>query len=60
MARASKISSRPISGSPCPRISFIASTAWMQPTIPGSTPSTPASAQFGTAPGGGGAGKRQR
>ena len=56
----SKCIMRPMSGVPWPRISLIASSACTQPTSPGSTPSTPASAHDGTAPGGGGSGKRQR
>ena len=35
------------------------SVAWMQPMMPGSTPSTPPSAQLSTMPGGGGSGSRQ-
>ena len=58
--RASTSSSRPASVSPIPRINLIASVAWMVPMRPGSTPSTPASAQLGTSPGGGGSRKRQR
>ena len=34
----------------------MASMAWTEPMMPGSTPSTPASAQLGTSPGGGGSG----
>ena len=45
---------------PTPRMSLMASSACTQPTRPGSTPSTPASAQLGAAPGGGGSGYRQR
>ncbi len=60
MVRLSNSSSRLTSGSPTPRISLIVSTAWMVPMTPHIAPSTPASAQLGTAPGGGGAGKRQR
>ena len=59
-ARVSKCIMRPMSGLPVPRISLIASSACTQPTIPGSTPSTPASAHDGTAPGGGGSGNMQR
>ena len=40
--------------------SLIASSAWIEPTMPGSTPSTPASAQLGASSGGGGSGSRQR
>ena len=54
MRSASNRSSRPISGSPMPRMSLIASVAWITPISPGSTPSTPPSAQLGTSPGGGG------
>ena len=39
-----------------PNISLTASVAWTVPTIPGNTPSTPASAQLGTESGGGGSG----
>ena len=49
-----------MSGSPAPVISLIVSSAWSDPITPGSTPSTPPSAQFGTRPGGGGWRKRQR
>jgi hypothetical protein len=52
--------SLPISGSPMPRISLSASVACRVPMVPGSTPSTPPSAQEGTSPGGGGSGNRQR
>ena len=45
-----------MSGSPTPRISLIVSVAWITPMTPGSTPSTPPSAQLGTSPGGGGSG----
>src|SRR5450759_4786324 len=51
---------RPISGSPRFRSSLIASSAWIEPTMPGSTPSTPASAQLGASSGGGGSGRRHR
>ena len=44
---ASKVRSRPTSGSPMPSSSFSTSLAWMSPMSPGSTPSTPASAQEG-------------
>ena len=60
MRSASTSSSRPISGSPMPVRSLIASVAWITPISPGSTPSTPPSAQLGTSPGGGGSRKRQR
>ena len=46
---------RPAS-SPPPSSSLIASVAWIVPITPGSTPSTPPSAQLGTRPGGGGSG----
>mmetsp|Transcript_7170 Transcript_7170/g.24385 ORF Transcript_7170/g.24385 Transcript_7170/m.24385 type:complete len:203 (+) Transcript_7170:102-710(+) len=39
---------------------FSASVAWMQPSTPGSTPSTPPSAQLGTAPAAGASGRRSR
>src|SRR5439155_20739138 len=57
---ASKRSSRPISGSPIPSASLIASLACREPITPGSTPSTPPSAQLGASSGGGGCGNRQR
>ena len=57
---ASNSTSRPISESPAPRISLITSFACSAPMIPGSTPSTPPSAQDGTSPGGGGSGNKQR
>ena len=47
---------RPTSGSPMPRISLMVSMAWIEPTMPGSTPNTPPSAHEGTRPGGGGSG----
>ena len=37
----------PTSGSPNPSSNLIVSTAWIEPTMPGRTPSTPASAQLG-------------
>ena len=43
-----------MSESPAPMIHLIVSSAWMLPMMPGSTPSTPPSAQLGTSPGGGG------
>ena len=49
-------SRRPYSGSPIPVSSLSVSVAWISATRPGSTPSTPPSAQEGTAPGGGGSG----
>ena len=59
-ASASKSSSRPTSGSPIPSASLSASFAWIEPITPGSTPSTPPSAQLGASSGGGGCGNRQR
>ena len=53
---ASYTSSLPTSVSPAPRISLMVSVAWMVPMTPGRTPKTPASAQDGTRPGGGGSG----
>src|SRR5881398_1632380 len=53
VASASKRSSRPTSGSPIPRQSLSASLACSEPTMPGSTPSTPPSAQLGASSGGG-------
>ena len=38
----------------------MASTAWIEPTMPGRTPSTPASAHDGASSGGGGSGRKQR
>src|ERR1041384_824007 len=46
--RVSMSSSRPLSGSPAPTISLIASVACILPTSPGSTPSTPPYAQLGS------------
>src|SRR5262245_50657509 len=43
-----------------PKITLIVPSAWIAPTIPGNTPSTPPSAQDGTRPGGGGSGYKQR
>ncbi|CAA9357389.1 MAG: hypothetical protein AVDCRST_MAG40-3250 [uncultured Gemmatimonadaceae bacterium] len=60
MRSASTSSSRPASVSPRPSTSLIASVAWIVPTSPGSTPSTPPSSQEGTAPGGGGSRNRHR
>src|SRR2546421_99056 len=54
MPRASYWRRRPTSGLPMPRMSLIASVAWMRPTTPGSTPRTPASLHEGAKPGGGG------
>ena len=53
-------SSRPTSGSPSPRSILMASRAWIEPTMPGSTPSTPASAHDGASSAGGGSGIMQR
>ena len=58
--QASSIARRPSSGCPPPITSLSASAACIVPMIPGSTPSTPASAQEGTEPAGGGAGCRHR
>ena len=52
--------SRPIIGSPIPRTSFSASSACRLPMMPGSTPSTPASAHDGANSGGGASGRRSR
>ena len=49
-----------MSGSPMPSSSLSASVACSEPMMPGSTPSTPPSAQDGASSGGGGCGKRQR
>ena len=38
----------------------MASMAWIEPMMPGSTPSTPASAHDGAISAGGGSGSRQR
>ena len=54
MSRASKSSRRPAKVSPSSRMILMASMAVIVPIMPGSTPSTPASAQLGTMPGGGG------
>src|SRR5436305_1782940 len=54
MPRASYWRRRPTSGLPMPRMSLIASVAWIRPTTPGSTPSTPASLHDGAMPAGGG------
>ena len=59
-SRASQIDSLPSSVTPVPMISFMASMARVEPSIPGSAPSTPASAQLGTEPGCGGTGCRSR
>ena len=58
MSIASINKSFPDKDCPIPIIILIASVACIVPTIPGNTPSTPASAQLGTSPGGGGSGKR--
>ena len=42
------------------RINLMVSIAWIDPTMPGSTPSTPASAQLGASSAGGGSGIMQR
>src|SRR5437763_1352612 len=55
VASASKSSSRPISGSPIPSASLSASFVCSEPTIPGSTPSTPPSEHDGASSGGGAA-----
>ena len=47
---------RPINDSPRPSSNLIVSRAWIEPTIPGKTPSTPASAQLGASSAGGGSG----
>ena len=60
MLSVSMTSSLPLSGSPTPRITLIASVAWIEPTIPGSTPRTPASAQLGASSAGGASGNRSR
>src|SRR5206468_1422012 len=54
VSSASKRSRRPTSGSPIPSRSLIVSFACSEPTMPGSTPSTPPSAQLGASSGGGG------
>ena len=48
---------RPDKVSPIPKIIFMVSSACIDPTKPGNAPITPASAQLGTSPGGGGSGK---
>ena len=48
--------SSPMSGSPTPVITLIASVVWMEPIVAQRTPSTPPSAHDGTIPGGGGSG----
>src|SRR4029078_8999604 len=60
ICQASNSSSRLTSVSGAPRINLIVSVAWIVPTIPGKTPSTPPSAQLGTSPGGGGSAYKQR
>src|SRR5699024_8311895 len=52
--------SRPNRDRPEPVISLTASMAIIEPTVPQSAPTTPASAQLGTEPAGGGAGYRSR
>jgi hypothetical protein len=49
-----------MSGSPTPRRIFTASVAWSDPIVPVREPSTPASTQDATDPGGGASGKTQR
>ena len=60
MLRASIRRSLEVRLSPIPIISLSVSTAWMLPTRPVRAPRTPASAQLGTMPGGGGEGNKQR
>ena len=60
MSWESNVRYRPTSEDPNPRINLIVSIAWMDPTIPGSTPSTPASEQLGASSGGGGSGSMSR
>ena len=60
MLRASISSNRELKDSPMPKKYFRASVACILPTNPVSAPKTPASAQLGTIPGGGGAGNKQR
>ena len=55
-----KARSRPWRVSPIPRITLMASMAWSDPMMPGSTPSTPASEQLGASSAGGGSGRRHR
>src|SRR6185312_3766006 len=55
-ASASYVIRRPTNGSPIPSSTLIVSVACNRPMIPGSTPSTPASAQLGASAGGGGSG----
>src|SRR5687768_2693462 len=57
---ASNISSRPARVSPTPSTSFRTSLAWSMPTIPGRTPSTPATLQPGASSSGGWVGYMQR
>ena len=59
-AKASKHSRRPTSGRPTWRISLITSLACNKPMMPGSTPRTPASLQFGASAADGGSANRQR
>ena len=58
--QASSNANLPSSGCPPPITSLSASAACIVPMMPGSTPSTPASAQEGTEPAGGGVGCRHR
>ena len=57
---ASNMSSRPASVSPTPSSSLKTSFAWSRPTMPGSTPSTPATLQAGASSAGGWVGYMQR
>ena len=57
---ASNISSRPASVSPTPSSSLKTSLACSRPAMPGSTPSTPATAQAGASSSGGWIGYMQR
>src|SRR4029079_375865 len=57
---ASYASNRPRTGSRMSSSNLMASSAWIEPMMPGSTPSTPASAHDGASSGGGGSGSRHR
>src|SRR6266571_7000577 len=57
---ASNMRRRPTSVAPTPSSSLKTSLAWSMPAIPGSTPSTPATAQSGASSGGGWVGYMQR
>ena len=59
-SKASKQSRRPANDRPCPSTSLIASFACNMPMIPGITPRTPASLQFGASAADGGRVNRQR